>query len=66
MRRSRYKKTPKLIGVRDAQAQISTVIDDSQERVVILTRHGRPVALVLGCDDQDPDEVLAHCFQMRK
>ncbi|HLF99637.1 MAG TPA: type II toxin-antitoxin system prevent-host-death family antitoxin [Acidimicrobiia bacterium] len=37
-----------LISITEAKAKIFEVVRDAQDRDVLLTRHGRPVAIVVG------------------
>ena len=44
----------KFVGIREAQKQLSDLVKASQDERIVLTRHGRPVALLEGID---PDEL---------
>jgi prevent-host-death family protein len=48
----------RFIGVREAQARLSGLVKDCQAEGVVLTRHGKPVALLTGVAGYDPEEVL--------
>jgi len=48
----------KFIGVREAQAQLSTLVDQAQTERIVLTRHGQPMALLTGLKGKDFEEVL--------
>lgn len=48
----------KLVGVREAQQQLSGLVAVSQKESVVLTRHGRPVAVLTGVEGQDLEDVL--------
>jgi len=48
----------KLVGVREAQAQLSGLVKRSQREQVILTRHGQPIAVLTGVEGKDLEEVL--------
>jgi prevent-host-death family protein len=43
----------KLVDIGEAQAGLSSLIEQSQKERIILTRHGRPVAMLLGTKDRD-------------
>ena len=48
----------KFITVRDAKATLSGTIDDCQEQKVVITRHGRPVCILIGCEGYELEDVL--------
>lgn len=48
----------RLIGLSDAKAHFGALIDRAQHQRVLITRRGRPAALVIGVEGQDLEEVL--------
>ena len=48
----------KFISVRDAKATLSGTIEDSQGQKVVITKHGKPVYILIGCDGYDIEDVL--------
>ena len=48
----------KFIGVREAQAQLSALVDQAQTERIVLTRHGQPMAMLTGLKGKDFEEVL--------
>lgn len=48
----------KFVGVREAQAQLSGLVDESQKERIVLTRHGQPIAVLTGVEGKDLEEVL--------
>ena len=48
----------KIIGIREARERLSAVVVRAQRERVVLTRHGRPAALLIGIEDEDFEEVL--------
>lgn len=48
----------KFVGVREAQQQLSGLVEDSQTERVVLTRHGEPVAIIAGIEGRDIEEIL--------
>ncbi|MBI4703106.1 MAG: type II toxin-antitoxin system Phd/YefM family antitoxin [Deltaproteobacteria bacterium] len=48
----------KTIGLRDAKAELSAVVDEAQRDRIVITRHGRPAALLVGVDGYDMDDLL--------
>src|SRR5215813_10655785 len=52
----------KIVSVADVKARLSAYLKESQEGPVILTRNGKPVAVLLAVTDEDELErlVLAH------
>lgn len=48
----------RFVGVREAQAQLSGLVEESQKERIVLTRHGQPVAVLTGVEGKDLEEVL--------
>jgi prevent-host-death family protein len=48
----------KFVGVREAQAQLSGLVNRSQKERIVLTRHGQPIAILTGVKGKDLEEVL--------
>ena len=48
----------RIIGLRDAKQTLSECIDEAQEERMLITRHGKPAAIVIGVAGQDMEEVL--------
>src|SRR3989442_9675531 len=48
----------RLVGVREAQAQLSGLVSKSQKEWIILTRHGKPVAALSGVEGMDVEDIL--------
>ena len=48
----------KSVSIRDLQRQVKEVVDASQKDRVLVTRHGRPAAIILGVEGQDWDQVV--------
>ena len=48
----------KLVGVRQAQAGLSDILDRAQRERILLTRHGRPVAILMGVEEMDLEEIV--------
>ena len=48
----------KLVGVREAQASLSGLVETAQKEKIVLTRHGKPVAVLTGVEGQDMEEVM--------
>ena len=48
----------KFVGVREAQARLSGLVDRSQKERIVLTRHGQPIAVLTGVQGRDLEEVL--------
>lgn len=41
-----------------AKAELSSVVDDSQRDRVVITRHGRPAAIIIGVEGSDFDDLM--------
>jgi prevent-host-death family protein len=48
----------KLIGIREARERLSAMVTRAQRERVVLTRHGKPAALLIGIEGEDLEEVL--------
>jgi prevent-host-death family protein len=48
----------KLIGIREARERLSAMVTRAQRERVVLTRHGRPAALLIGIEGKDLEEVV--------
>jgi prevent-host-death family protein len=48
----------KTVTVRDLQKKVKECVDGAQEDRVIITRHGRPAAVLVGVEGDEWEEVL--------
>ena len=48
----------KLIGLRQAKTNLSAFVEESQRERILITRRGRPAALVIGVEGQDLEQLL--------
>ena len=48
----------KVVGMKEAKASLSGYCEHAQEERVLITRHGKPVALMIGVEGQDLEDVL--------
>ena len=48
----------KFVTVRDAKASLSGTIEDSQGQKVVITKHGKPVCILIGCEGYEIEDVL--------
>ncbi len=48
----------KFVTVRDAKATLSGTIEDSQGQKVVITKHGKPVCILIGCEGYVIEDVL--------
>jgi PHD/YefM family antitoxin component YafN of YafNO toxin-antitoxin module len=48
----------KFITVREAKATLSGPIAESQEQRVVITRHGKPACILIGCEGYEIEDVL--------
>ena len=53
------------MAIREAKARLSEAIDSSQDAYVLVTRHGRPVAILIGVDGVNLIEAVAMGDQLR-
>lgn len=58
----------KIAPLAEVKAQFSRYVDEAQERPVVVTRNGRPVAVLIGAPAPDDLErfVLAHTPRFRR
>jgi prevent-host-death family protein len=48
----------KVIGLREAKDALSDYVDRAQKERVLITRHGKPAALVIGVEGQDLETIM--------
>lgn len=48
----------KIVGIRQAKQKFSRVVEVSQGETVIVTNHGKPVAVIRGVEGQDMEDVM--------
>lgn len=48
----------KFMSLRDAKATLSAAIATSQEQRVVITKHGKPVCIIIGCEGYEIEDVL--------
>jgi prevent-host-death family protein len=48
----------KLIGLKEAKARLSAFVEQAQRDRILITRHGKPAALVIGVEGQDLEQIL--------
>ena len=48
----------KFIGLTEVKAHLSAFVDESQHDRVVITRRGKPAALVIGVEGQDLEQVV--------
>jgi prevent-host-death family protein len=48
----------KVVPLREAKASLSSYIQQSQKDRVLITKHGRPAALVMGVEGEDLEDLL--------
>jgi prevent-host-death family protein len=60
----------KIAPVADVKARLSHYLEEAREGPVVVTRNGRPVAVLTALNDTDPDELerllLAHTPRFRQ
>ena len=49
----------KCIGVRDLQKNVKECVDDAQMDRIVITRRGKPAALLIGVEDKSWDAVIS-------
>ena len=50
----------KTISVRELQKCIKECVDHSQKACVVVTRHGRPSAMIIGVEGKDWEQLVTH------
>lgn len=48
----------KTVTVRDLQKNVKQCVDHAQEDRVVVTRHGKPAAVLIGVEDEDWESVV--------
>ncbi len=54
----RSKDMPKFMSVADANNNLSHTIAEAQNRRIVITKHGKPVAMLVGCDGHDMEDIM--------
>lgn len=54
------------MSLRDAKARLSEAVDAAQGTFVLITRHGRPAAVLLGVGGRDVIDVVGEFGKRRK
>jgi prevent-host-death family protein len=50
---------PRVMSLRETKARLSEAVDAAQGGFVLITRHGRPAAVLLGVDGRDILQVMS-------
>jgi prevent-host-death family protein len=53
------KPAPRTMALREVKARLSEAVDSSQNAYVLVTRHGRPAAILVGVDGVDLIDAIA-------
>ena len=53
------KQQSRIMSLREAKARLSEAIDSSQKAYVLVTRHGRPAAVIVGVEGSELTDVAA-------
>ena len=48
----------RFVPIREAKQQLSDCVDEAQRQRVLITRHGKPAAVVIGVEGRDLEQVL--------
>jgi len=48
----------KLIGLKEAKTHLSEFVEEAQRDRILITRRGKPAALVIGVEGQDLEQIL--------
>ena len=48
----------KSVTVRDLQKKVKECVDDAQQDPVVITRHGKPAAVLVGVEGEDWEDVV--------
>ncbi len=56
----------KTVGLRDVRDALSEYVDASQRDSVLIMRHGKPVAVIVGVEGEDMEEVLVQFSPVAK
>jgi prevent-host-death family protein len=51
----------KVVNLREAKASLSSVVDESQKDRVLVTKHGKPAALIIGVAGEELEELILRC-----
>ncbi|MBN2497905.1 MAG: type II toxin-antitoxin system Phd/YefM family antitoxin [Deltaproteobacteria bacterium] len=48
----------KVVALRKAKQELSATVDESQDEDVLITRHGKPAAVMVGVEGHDIEDVM--------
>ncbi len=48
----------RFVPIREAKQQLSDCVDEAQRQRVLITRHGKPAAVMIGVEGRDLEQVL--------
>jgi prevent-host-death family protein len=48
----------KVVALREAKQQLSATVDECQDKRVLITRYGKPAAILIGVEGLDFEEVM--------
>jgi PHD/YefM family antitoxin component YafN of YafNO toxin-antitoxin module len=58
--------TVKFVGVSEARAALNKKIEDSQDTPQVIMIHGKPAAVLIGCEGKSIEELTAEFSKKRK
>ena len=56
----------KTVGIREAKTAFCELVDTAKKHDILITKHGKSVALIIGVDDDDYEDVIALLRKKRK
>lgn len=48
----------KILSIGEARSAFAETLEECQDEQIVITRHGKPIAIVRGCQGQDLDDIL--------
>ena len=48
----------KVVALREAKQKLSATVDESQEQRVLITRYGKPAAILIGVEGEELEDIL--------
>ena len=54
----------KTVTARDLQKKVKECVDWSQEDRIVITRHGKPAAVMVGVEGKDWEDLVLQTFQL--
>lgn len=56
----------KFVALKDVRAQLSQFVDEAQKSVVVINKHGKPAAVIVGVEGKTIEQVMEEFAPTKK